>query len=81
MKIKELLETIEQGKLRYSDFLEWNVAVENFNDPEQDCNCKSDILYSHDECCGFSWKFVKSHSMGCCTYFIKEKVLGIQVHY
>jgi len=79
MKVKELLKKIEQGKNEHPDFLEWTVALEHMENPKQDINCKDDIIGSYQF--GEEWKFLKSHCQGCCTYFTKEKVFGIQIHY
>ena len=80
MKVKELLEVIQKGKNEYPDFLEWSVALEHVENPEEDVNCKDDIV-KMKEFGGDEWIFIKSHCMGCCTYFIKEKIFGIQIHY
>lgn len=79
MKVKELLEVIERSKKDYPDFLEWTVALEQVENPEEDINCKDDIV-SYKDLSG-SWKFIKSHCLGCCSYFKGEKVFGIQIHY
>ncbi len=79
MKTKDLLKLINEGKKEYSDFLEWDVALEHVENPEKDINCKNDII-THLDHAGI-WKFIKSHCMGCCTYFVKQKTLGLQIHY
>ena len=79
MKVKELLEIIEMNKRSFFDFLEWDVALEHVENPEKDLNCKGDIIKSEnfdDKCV-----FIKSHCMGCCTYFVEKKIFGIQIHY
>ena len=82
MKIKDLIEIIDTGKKDYSDFLEWDIAFEQVDNPENDPYCKDDILIGKNNWDdGIDWKFIKSHSMGCCTYFIKAKTLGLQIHY
>jgi len=79
MKVKELLEGIERSKENYPDFLEWDIALEHVDKPEEDINCKDDIIISNQG--GDEWKFIKSHAMGCCSFFTKQKVFGIQIHY
>lgn len=81
MKVKDLLETIQRGKKDYKDFLEWDVALEHVPNPKKDINCKDDIIKCWDDMIQQNWIFIKSHCMGCCTYMIKEKIFGIQIHY
>lgn len=81
MKVKDLLESIDSGKRQYKDFLDWNVALEHVPNPKKDCNCKNDIIKHYDDITQSNWYFIKSHSMGCNTYFIKQKIFGIQIHY
>ena len=75
MKIKELLQMIEENQKDYSDFMEWDVALEHVENP-----CKEDIVTAVEND-GTEWKFIKTHCMECCTRFIKKKVFGIQVNY
>ena len=71
--LKKLLEQIPN---------DYQVAFEIVRKPEEDCNCKDDILISKDDMMGgLEWEFLKSHCMGCYTTFHKEKVLGLQIHY
>jgi len=79
MKVKDLLENIERSKQSYPDFLDWDIALEHVDKPEEDINCKDDIITHIDN--DIEWKFIKSHAMGCCSYFTKEKVFGIQIHF
>ena len=79
MKVKELLEVIKSGKKAYPNFLEWDVALEHVKNLKKDLACKGDIVKFKDF--DGEWIFVKSHCMGCCTYFTKEKLFGIQIHY
>lgn len=81
MKVKELLEVIQRGKKDYKDFLDYDVALEHISNPKKDINCKDDIITDYDEITHDKWIFIKSHCMGCCTYFIKKKIFGIQIHY
>jgi hypothetical protein len=79
MTVKELLETIERAKKRYSNFENWSIALEHVSNPEKDINYKKDIIKMDQD--GDVWVFIKSHSMGCCSYFVKKKIFGIQIHY
>lgn len=89
MKIKELLETIKRLKKEYPDFLEWDIALEqhpdwklcpNCNKPEDYVICKDESIPDQN---GNPTKtlFIKSHCMGCCTYWTKRKIFGIQIHF
>jgi len=80
MKVKELLEMIEKSKKEFPDLLEWDVALEHIENPEKDPNCKDEIIISKCNC-NEKTKFIKSFCMGCCTYFIKKKILGLQIRY
>ena len=76
MKVKELAENIERNKKEYPDFLEWDIALEHVEKPEEDVNCKDDIIKN-----GEGWAFIKSHCQGCCSFWTKRKIFGIQIHY
>ncbi len=72
-ELKQLLENIPN---------DYEIAFEVIRNPEEDDNCKDDILIGKDSFDdGLGWEFVKSHCMGCYTLFNKEKVLGLQIHY
>lgn len=76
MKVKDLKTILEDIPEDY------HIAFEIIRNPEEDINCKDDILEGKDSFNdGLEWKFVKSHCMGCHTVFHKEKVLGLQIHY
>lgn len=77
MKVKELLQMIEDSKKRYPDLLEWDVAFEQLQSTTS--VPKEDILY-HNDFAGL-WVFAKSSCMGCSTYFKKQKILGLQINY
>lgn len=89
--IKDLLRAIERGRKDYGeDFLNWQFALEQHPDWRlcSNCNKKADRVEYIDE---MSWNpskneydktlFLKSHSIGCNTYFKKLKTFGIQIHY
>ena len=72
MKVKDLIEAIEQGKKEYKEFLEWNVAVETpFT---VDTNMEKDMLKDSE-----GWQYCKCHGFN--TYMPKEKVFSINIHY
>lgn len=77
MNVKELKEILEEIPDDYA------VAFEIVRNPEFEQNCIDDILTAdYDDFYEmFEWKFLKSHCMGCYTLFIKEKVVGLQIHY
>ena len=88
--IKTLLETIQYGIKTYGeDFLNWEYAIEQHPNYKNcsNCNTKDDFIFYTDECLpkpkGGFYKtlFIKSHSMGCNTYFKKQKIFGIQIHF
>jgi hypothetical protein len=89
MKIKDLLLLIETSKKDYPDIEEWAIALEQHPDYEScsNCNKPEDSFIYEDEFLperdGTPSKvlFIKSHCMGCCTWFVKDKTLGIQIHY
>lgn len=77
MNVEELKKILEQIPNDYQ------IAFEVVRNPEDDDNCKDDILINKDNTVddGLRWEFIKSHCMGCYTVFNKEKVLGLQIHY
>ena len=77
MTVGALLEVIKRGKEQYADFLNWTIALEQHPGYKECCNCNKaeDSVVSED------MLFIKSHAMECCTYFTKQKVFGIQIHY
>ena len=74
MKIKDLLDTVKRGKKEYKDFMEWDIAVEHHPNPKQCVNCKDSMLKDGDK-----WTYIKCHGFN--TYFTKEKVFTINIHY
>ena len=81
MKVRELLEHIKQyRKTEGNGILDWTVALEQHPDYKKCANCNKpkDYLILND----YDGKtlFIKSHAIGC-VRFIKDKVLGIQIHY
>jgi len=69
-KLKELLNKIPE---------DYHVAFEIVRNPEDDINCKNDIISYEDF--DRKWEFLKSHCIGCYSLFAKEKILGLQIHY
>ena len=84
MKVKDLLEHIQEAKNEYGKgVLNWTIALEQHPGYKRCSNCNksedyivNDNLYGNED----ETIFIKSHAIGC-VRFIKEKVLGIQIHY
>ena len=83
MKIKDLLQEIEENKENYPDIENWDIALEQHPNYKNcsNCNKKEDSIVAK-ECYGIGCDelFIKSHAIGC-VYFTKQKILGIQIHY
>lgn len=77
MKVKDLLEVIKKGKKQYPDFLDFTIALEQHPNYKKCCNCNKPKDYIKND----KTLFIKSHSEGCCTYWLEEKILGLQIHY
>lgn len=77
MRVKDLLETIEIHRRNYPDIGDWTIALEQHPEYTSCVNCnKEDDSFTCEDVL-----FIKSHSMGCCTWNEKRKILGIQIHY
>ena len=83
MKVKDLLEAIEDSKNCYSDFLEWDVYTEQISETDK-------VFKTGKGVDGFQkdwghltdsegWLYV--HCAGFNTLFEKEKVFTINVNY
>jgi len=70
MKVKDLIQEIEDCKKEYPDFLEWDVYTEQIGDSHKDWEWLKD---SED------WDYIKC--AGFWTKFTKEKAFTINVNY
>ena len=75
MKVKDLLEELKDCKEEYGeDFLDWDVAVEHHEKPEECPNCR-DNMFTDSE----GWTYIKCH--GYWTKFTKKRVFTVNIHY
>lgn len=72
MKVKELIESIQEGLDTCEDFLDWDIAVEY--PIKIDKNMKNDIFKDTE-----NRKFCKIHGFN--NYFIEKKIFTINIHY
>jgi hypothetical protein len=83
MKVKDLLFVIESSRPNYPDLDDWDIALEQHPHYKDCSNCnKPEDSIILKECYGIGCDelFIKSHAIGC-VHFVKEKTLGIQIHY
>jgi hypothetical protein len=83
MKVKDLLNEIQEAKTYYPDILEWDIALEqhpNWKDCPN-CNKKEDyIRFAELYGPGEDTILIKSHSIGS-VFCRPDKTLGILIHY
>ena len=82
MKVKDLLKDIWRNTVIYSDFLEWDIALEQHPDYKEcpNCNKEEDSFELHDY--GNKVLFIKSHAGECTGISCQSRrVYALNIHY